>query len=92
MWPIGLTRFYMKALIRMRCGDGTVWMILALTRMQAGGDGGALETRVPAALTRLFQHPVLDWNLFSTKQMPLKDRKVNMHQVCHGFPLLRLHG
>lgn len=31
---------------------------------------------VPAGLTRLFQHPVLDWNLFSTKQQPLTDREV----------------
>jgi len=36
---------------------------------------------VPAGLTRLFQHPVLDWNLFSTKQQPLTDREVRADVV-----------
>lgn len=31
---------------------------------------------VPAGLTRLFQHPTLDWNLFSTNQHALTDREV----------------
>lgn len=31
---------------------------------------------MPAALARLFNHPTLDWNLYSTLQQPLKDRKV----------------
>jgi len=43
---------------------------------QAGGNGGALETRVPAGLARLFRHPRLDWNLYSALQQLLGDREV----------------
>lgn len=43
---------------------------------QAGGDGGQMVSVVPAGLTRLFQHPTLDWNLFSTNQHALTDREV----------------
>jgi hypothetical protein len=45
-------------------------------RPQAGGNGGALETRAPAGLARLFRHPVLDWNLFSALQPRLDHREV----------------
>jgi hypothetical protein len=37
---------------------------------------------VPAGLTRLFQHPTLDWNLFSTNQHALTDREVGTG--CHA--------
>lgn len=50
--------------------------ILHAPPLQAGGDGGQLVSVVPAGLTRLFQHPTLDWNLFSTRQQPLTDREV----------------
>eukprot|EP00883_Tetradesmus_obliquus_P015154 jgi/Sobl393_1/8272/SZX76909.1 len=43
---------------------------------QAGGMGGDMTSVVPAGLTRLFQHPTLDWNLFSTKQQELANREV----------------
>eukprot|EP00883_Tetradesmus_obliquus_P005556 jgi/Sobl393_1/15988/SZX66469.1 len=42
----------------------------------AGGMGGDMTSVVPAGLTRLFQHPTLDWNLFSTKQQELANREV----------------
>ncbi|KIZ06272.1 hypothetical protein MNEG_1675 [Monoraphidium neglectum] len=42
----------------------------------AGGNGGALETRAPAGLARLFRHPVLDWNLFSALQPRLDHREL----------------
>jgi hypothetical protein len=48
--------------------------------LQAGGNGGDMTTVVPAGLTRLFQHPTLDWNLFSTKQQQLTHR-----EVCAGW-------
>lgn len=51
-----------------------------LLLQQAGGDGGQLVSVVPAGLTRLFQHPTLDWNLFSTRQQPLTDREVRCLQ------------
>lgn len=44
--------------------------------LEAGGAGGALETRVPAGLARLFRHPKLDWNLFSAVQQALGAREV----------------
>lgn len=49
---------------------------------QAGGDGGQLVSVVPAGLTRLFQHPTLDWNLFSTNQQALTDREVGVGGCC----------
>lgn len=39
--------------------------------------GGDMTSVVPAGLTRLFQHPTLDWNLFSSKQKQLTDREVS---------------
>jgi hypothetical protein len=39
--------------------------------------GGDMTSVVPAGLTRLFQHPTLDWNLFSTKQQQLTNREVS---------------
>lgn len=38
---------------------------------QAGPSGDALEIAVPAGLTRLFKHPVLDWGLMSRTQKKL---------------------
>lgn len=58
-----------------------------LLLQQAGGDGGQLVSVVPAGLTRLFQHPTLDWNLFSTRQQPLTDREVRtLSAAVHGAP------
>ncbi|GBF88787.1 choline dehydrogenase [Raphidocelis subcapitata] len=67
-------------------GGGTAGCVLAnrLTAdggkrvlvLESGGNGGALETRVPAALARLFRHPTLDWNLFSALQARLGEREV----------------
>lgn len=62
--------------------------------IQAGGNGGAIETVVPAALTRLFQHPKLDWNLFSQKEQKLSDREVStkvnaqcsLHNLMDSLP------
>lgn len=45
--------------------------------MQAGGNGDALEVAVPAGLTRLFKHPVLDWGLHSVNQKQLAARDVS---------------
>jgi hypothetical protein len=50
----------------------------AFTRAQAGPSGDALEIAVPAALTRLFRHPTLDWGLFSKSQKELKQREVRV--------------
>jgi hypothetical protein len=51
--------------------------------MQAGGNGGAWETTVPAALSKLFKHPTLDWNLFSTLQKRLdKEVRTPLPDVC----------
>ncbi|WIA36647.1 hypothetical protein OEZ86_007931 [Tetradesmus obliquus] len=67
-------------------GGGTAGCVLAnrLTAdgskkvlvLEAGGMGGDMTSVVPAGLTRLFQHPTLDWNLFSSKQKQLTDREV----------------
>lgn len=43
---------------------------------QAGPSGDALEIAVPAGLTRLFKHPVLDWGLMSKTQQQLGAREV----------------
>lgn len=59
--------------------QNTGWTVPSLFP-QAGGDGGQLVSVVPAGLTRLFQHPTLDWNLFSARQQPLTDREVREHR------------
>jgi hypothetical protein len=43
--------------------------------------GGDMTSVVPAGLTRLFQHPTLDWNLFSTKQQQLTEREVSRRMM-----------
>ena len=48
--------------------------------MQAGPSGDALEIAVPAGLTRLFKHPVLDWGLMSRTQQNLYAREVS--SIC----------
>lgn len=48
---------------------------------QAGPSGDALEIAVPAGLTRLFKHPVLDWGLMSRTQKKLA-REVSMQEGC----------
>jgi len=40
--------------------------------------GDTWETAVPAALTRLFAHPVLDWGLQTINQKTLTDREVRV--------------
>ncbi|KAF8065553.1 alkJ [Scenedesmus sp. PABB004] len=67
-------------------GGGTAGCVLAnrlsaggdkqVLVLEAGGNGGDLTSVVPAGLTRLFQHPTLDWNLFSARQQQLSDREV----------------
>jgi hypothetical protein len=44
--------------------------------MQAGPSGDALEITVPAGLSRLFKHPVLDWGLMTKTQQSLFSREV----------------
>ena len=45
--------------------------------LQAGGNGAeSREISVPAALTRLFRHPVLDWGLMTQTQKQLVAREV----------------
>ncbi len=44
---------------------------------QAGGSGDALEIAVPAAITRLFKHPSLDWGLLSPLQRQLNAQEVH---------------
>lgn len=51
---------------------------MLLLLRQAGGSGDSLEIAVPAALTRLFKHPVLDWGLMSKTQRELKAREVSL--------------
>lgn len=53
--------------------DGTKSVLV----LEAGVNGGPLETRVPAGLTRLFRHPVLDWNLFTVVQPQLRREVYN---------------
>jgi choline dehydrogenase-like flavoprotein len=43
---------------------------------QAGGGGDHLEVKVPAGITRLFKHPVLDWGLQTLLQKQLNTREV----------------
>jgi hypothetical protein len=47
--------------------------------LQSGEKGGDPATIVPAGLMRLFQHPKLDWNLFSTKQQHMNEKEVHGH-------------
>jgi hypothetical protein len=59
----------------------------AIFSPQAGPSGDALEIAVPAALTRLFRHPTLDWGLMSAGQKALNDsRQVGRCQGL-GLPL-----
>lgn len=46
--------------------------------------GDTWETSVPAALTRLFAHPVLDWGLKSVQQRSMTEREVGEH-ICAGW-------
>lgn len=52
--------------------DGTKKVLL----LEAGGSGDPLEVAIPAGLTRLFKHPILDWGLNTLTQRQLKDREV----------------
>nr|WRW24843.1 choline dehydrogenase [Dunaliella tertiolecta] len=67
-------------------GGGTAGCVLAdrlsaeegrrVLVLEAGPKGDTLETLVPAAITRLFAHPVLDWGLKSVHQRELTEREV----------------
>jgi len=67
-------------------GGGTAGCVLAdrlsadqskkVLVLEAGGKGDTWETAVPAAITRLFAHPVLDWGLKSVNQKELTEREV----------------
>ncbi len=50
---------------------------------QAGGNGDSKDIAVPAALSRLFKHPVLDWGLMTQTQKPLFAREVRGEE-CWG--------
>lgn len=43
---------------------------------QAGPPGDAIEVAVPAGISRLFAHPVLDWGMSSLTQQQLIAREV----------------
>lgn len=76
MWS--LSRVAVRPLLMV---DATVPCVLpcdavAFCAMQAGGGSGALEVKVPAGITRLFKHPVMDWALNSLTQKQLTDKEV----------------
>jgi len=52
--------------------DGTKKVLM----LEAGPSGDALEIAVPAGLTRLFRHPVLDWGLMTKTQPQLAAREI----------------
>ena len=43
---------------------------------QAGGSNDALHVRIPAGITRLFKSE-LDWNLYTSRQEGVADRRVS---------------
>ncbi|GFR43618.1 hypothetical protein Agub_g4717 [Astrephomene gubernaculifera] len=67
-------------------GGGTAGCVLAnklsadgkkkVLVLEAGPSGDALEVAVPAGITRLFAHPVLDWGMSSLTQKQLVSREV----------------
>jgi hypothetical protein len=46
-----------------------------LPAAQAGGDNNSPDVRIPVAITKLFRS-LLDWNLFSTEQPQLHDKRI----------------
>ena len=44
--------------------------------LEAGGENKDFVVKAPAGLTRLFNHPVFNWNLDSTKQAEIAQREV----------------
>ncbi|KAF5834678.1 GMC oxidoreductase-domain-containing protein [Dunaliella salina] len=67
-------------------GGGTAGCVLAdrlsadenkrVLVLEAGPKGDTWETWVPAGITRLFNHPVLDWGLKTVSQKQLTEREV----------------
>jgi len=46
--------------------------------LEAGEDNRDYVIKAPVGLTRLFNHPVLNWNIDSTKQKELQEREVRV--------------
>jgi hypothetical protein len=66
----------------------------ALRALQAGGAKKASEVTIPAGLTKLFNHPIFDWGLFSGLQEQLRTREVSaaFASLVLARPLMHILG